>query len=75
MGADLTATVDALRGLLIQDPRVDSTSLSTSLSTLTQAGPIPGQAIAQQDSEMVLDTTGTQSASKELHGGERTPGD
>ena len=66
MGTDLSSTVQALRGLLIQDPQVNSASLSTSLSTLTQAGPLPGVPVAQQETEMVLEATGTQSAGKSL---------
>jgi len=66
MGSDLTGDYGALRGLLIQDPRIDYSKFSPSLSTLTQAGPLPGVPVAQQDTEMLLETTGTQAASKEL---------
>jgi hypothetical protein len=66
MGTDITSGYSALRALLIQDPRLTFDSLSLSLSTLTQAGPLPGVPVAQQDTEMVLNTSGTQSAGGEL---------
>ena len=65
--AALVRTV--LRGLMLPDPRIDGDAYDASRSTVTQAGPQPGQAIAGNDTSAVLTATGTQSAggSLELH--------
>jgi hypothetical protein len=49
-------------GLLIQDHRLTSKAYSADLSTVTQAGPLPGVPEAQGDTEMVLEATGSQNA-------------
>lgn len=59
--AQLTRT--HLRGLLIPDPRLTyDAAWSSTLSNATQAGPVPGEAVAQQDGFATLVATGTQSA-------------
>jgi hypothetical protein len=55
-------TVNALRGLLIHDPRLTEASFSSSLSSYTQAGAQPGVPVPSQDSPMTLETTGTTTA-------------
>ena len=50
---------DALRGLLIADPRIDPASPS-SLSTYTQADPSPGIPVPATPSAMTLSTSGGQ---------------
>lgn len=62
--AALTRTY--LRGLVLPDPRIDYAAYSETSSTLTQAGPQPGQAIASTDTSAVLTATGTQSAGGKL---------
>ncbi|MBM4369204.1 MAG: hypothetical protein FJ102_23520, partial [Deltaproteobacteria bacterium] len=54
------------RALLVPDPRIDWAAWSSSLSTLTQAGPRPGVPEAQQDTDMVLDASGDQAASSSI---------
>ena len=63
---DLTSTVQGLRGLLIHDPRLSLDSYSDSLSTVTQAGPLPGVPVPSQDTDLLLETVGAQSAAKQL---------
>jgi hypothetical protein len=58
-----STNVNALRGLLVHDPRITAASFSTSLSSYTQAGPQPGVPVPQQDTPAVLETTGTTTAS------------
>lgn len=53
---------DTLRGLVIPDPRITEATIESSESSYTQAGPRVGIPVAQVDSAMVLDATGTQSA-------------
>ena len=66
MATDLTATVEGLRGLLIQDPRLSFSSYSSALSTVTQAGNLPGVPAPAQDTDLLLESVGSQSASKSL---------
>ena len=67
MGADLTASVGYLQGLILQDPRFTAAYIDDSASSAsTQAGPLPGFPVAQQDTDMVLDAVGSQSAGKQL---------
>lgn len=55
------------RGLLIPDPRVTyAGAYSSTLSSITQAGPKPGDPVAQQETDMVLEALNTQSAAKQL---------
>lgn len=54
------------RAILVPDPGLTYAQFSGSLSTLGQAGPLPGVPAAEQDTDMVLQATGTQSASKLL---------
>ena len=71
--ADLTSDTEALRCVVIQDPRLTFSNYSTTLSKssagaadLTQAGPLPGVPVAGQTTDMVLEATGTMDASTEL---------
>lgn len=66
MGADLTADRTYLQGLLIQDPRLVAGNIDETLTTATQAEPTHGHAIAQQDTDLVLNAHGSQSADKKL---------
>lgn len=52
----------AARGLLIPTKHVKYSTYSSSLSSVTQAGPLPGIPVAQQDTEMVLEASGEQAA-------------
>lgn len=60
MADEITRT--ALRGLLIPDPRITLSSLWAAQSSYTQAGPRPGVPVAQGETEMVLQSSGSQSA-------------
>ena len=55
-----------LRGLLLPDPRLTYDAYSSTLSTATQAGPVPGEAVAAQDTYATLAAVGTQSAGGSL---------
>lgn len=71
MGTDRTSSTPFLQGLLLQGSRYIAANIDLSLTAggatpATQAGPKPGQPVAQQDSDMVLDTTGSQSADKAM---------
>ncbi|CAN0449010.1 unnamed protein product, partial [Ectocarpus fasciculatus] len=70
MGADLTLDRSQLQGLLIQDDRLTAAAIDLSIADpatrATQAGPLPGHPIAQQDTDAVLDALGSQSADKQL---------
>lgn len=57
---------DNLRGILLQDPRVNKDTLWAAESTFGQAGPQPGIPEPQRDMEMVLEASGTQDANKQL---------
>lgn len=52
-------TVNALRGILVHDERVNASSFSTTLSTYSEAGPRPGVPVPSTPSAMVLETSGT----------------
>lgn len=59
MGTALTRTY--LRGLLIPDPRITyDDAYSSTLSSVTQAGPVPGEAVATTDTYATLVATGEQ---------------
>lgn len=61
------STTKALRGMVILDPRLTySNSFSSANSSLTQAGPLPGVPEAQDQTDMVLEASGAQSASGQL---------
>lgn len=64
MGTNVTNGV--VRGLIVPDPRLTRDSISASLSSFTQAGPLPGVPEPQADTEMVLESSGTQSSGKQL---------
>jgi hypothetical protein len=64
MGSDVTQT--SYRAILVPSPHVTDAGFSEADSGYTQAGPGPGDAVPQNDSDMVLQTSGTQSASKAL---------
>jgi hypothetical protein len=55
-----------VRGLLVPDFRIGYDVIALSLSSYTQAGPLPGVPEAEDETEMVLEASGTQSASKKL---------
>tara|TARA_R110002110_G_scaffold378501_1_gene589007 strand:- start:7970 stop:11323 length:3354 start_codon:yes stop_codon:yes gene_type:complete len=54
------------RGLLVPDERVSVTNISAADSTYNQAGPKPGIPTPQADTDLNLEASGTQSASKQL---------
>ena len=64
MSTDRIADFTDFRGVLVPDPRI--TSVDTTNSTLTQAGPRVGVPDAQGQTEMVLQSGGTQAASTTL---------
>lgn len=67
MATDLRSTRSALRGLLVLDPRFTvDTAFRAADSTYTQAGPRPGECIAQQDSDLAPVALGDMEASKQL---------
>ena len=70
--ADVSSTT--LRGLLVPDPRLTYADAYSALSSLTQAGPIPGVPVAVNESEMVLEASGTQAAGTTVHVLARTGG-
>lgn len=55
-----------LRGLLVQDALLGFDQFSSTLSSITQAGPLPGIPEPQQDTDLELEATGTQSAGKAM---------
>jgi hypothetical protein len=55
--------VNALRGLLVHDSRITEAAFSKTLSTYSQAGAQPGVPVPQRESDMVLETVGTTTAS------------
>ena len=59
-------TKASFRGLLIPDDRFKAEEISTADGTFTQAGPRPGVPDAQDNTDMVLHSSGTQSAGKDL---------
>ena len=65
MGIDRSGTY--LRGILVPDPRIDASSIvakddATVPSDYTEAGPYTGPAEPDQDTDLILRTSGTQSA-------------
>ncbi len=61
--ADLGGSRTNFRGILVPSPEA---VFDPSASTVTQAGPLPGSAIAQQDSELGLDPSGAQAAGSSI---------
>lgn len=59
-------TKASFRGLLIPDNRFKAEEISTADGTFTQAGPRPGVPDAQDNTDMVLHSSGTQSAAQDL---------
>jgi len=55
-------TVNALRGILVHDERVNASSFSTSLSTYSEAGAHPGVPVPTSASSMVLESSGEMSS-------------
>lgn len=55
-----------LRGVLIQDPRLTSAAFSASLSSLSEAGSLPGVPQPQQATSLILEASGTQSAGADM---------
>ncbi len=51
-------TVNALRGILVHDERINAASFNESLSTLSQAGPRPGVPVPTRATDMVLEASG-----------------
>jgi hypothetical protein len=64
--AAVNRTPQTARGLVIPDPKLKYAQFESSLSTVTQAGPLPGVPAPQQDTDMVLEASGSQSADKRL---------
>ena len=64
MATDRIADFTDFRGVLVPDPRI--TAVDTTNSTLTQAGPRPGVPDAQGQTEMLIQSGGTQAASTTL---------
>lgn len=56
----------ALRGLLVPDLRLGFDSIYVAGSSFEQAGPLPGVPEAQGETEMALESSGTQSAARKL---------
>ena len=54
------------RGLLVPDERVSVANISAADSSYSQAGPKPGIPTPQADTDLNLEASGTQSASKQL---------
>ena len=67
-------TYSTMRGLAILDPRISTSTLWSAQSSYTQAGNRPGTPEAQQTTDLVLETTGDQSASKSLRVRAQRPG-
>jgi hypothetical protein len=63
-----------LRGLLVPDPRLTYVAAYSTGSILTEQGPIPGVPVAVNESEMVLESGGTQAAGTTLNILARTGG-
>ncbi|MEL6347322.1 MAG: hypothetical protein AAFV53_29670 [Myxococcota bacterium] len=63
MGADITNSV--LQGLVVADPRFGAATISAD-STAQQAGPIPGDPVAQRDTDTVLYAVGEMAADTNL---------
>ena len=57
---------DFYQGVLCWDPRFSTSSLWPAEASYTQAGPRPGVPEAQDNSDLVLEASGSQSASKAL---------
>lgn len=55
-------TVNALRGILVHDERVNASSFSDSLSTYSEAGAHPGVPVPTSASSMVLESSGEMSS-------------
>jgi len=51
-------TVNALRGILVHDERINAATFSEALSSVSQAGPRPGVPVPSRDTDMVLETSG-----------------
>lgn len=65
MGSATTPSI--LRYLIVPDPRFDVSAYNKLSSSLSQAGPLPGVPEAQDETEMVLEAVGTQSAATTLN--------
>ena len=50
-------TVNALRGILVHDERVNASSFSETLSTYSEAGAHPGVPVPSRASSMVISST------------------
>jgi len=57
-----SVNVNAFRGILVQDPRINADTVSDALSSYTQAGPHPGVPVPTVASPMSLETSGDTSA-------------
>lgn len=66
MGTPSDVSKSFVRGLLVPDLRLGYDSISASLSSFEQAGPLPGVPEPQGETEMVLEASGTQSAGRKL---------
>lgn len=54
------------RGLLIPHPRIHSDNLDDTLTTATQAGPVPGHPVDQGSSDLLLRSGGALTAAEEI---------
>lgn len=66
MASDRIGLFNDFRGLLVPDPRLVGQPIDTTQSSLTQAGVFPGDPVPVSQTEMVLDSTGTQTADHKL---------
>lgn len=55
------------RAVIVPDPVLNSDTIDRANSTVTQDGPAPGIPVAQQDTEMVLESSGSQSSAAQLN--------
>jgi hypothetical protein len=62
----LDKSTDTYRAVIVPDPRFTFEAFDNVASVLTTANPLPGVPVAQQETEMVLQTSGTQSSAKQL---------
>lgn len=71
MGADRSNYTDGIAGIVFPDTRLTHANetvqgVAATSSAYTQSGPLPGVPVAQQNTEMILQATGAQSASGDL---------
>lgn len=72
MGSDVSQA--NYRGILVPFSQVKADNLDAASSSYNEAGPLPGVPEPQNDSDLTLQATGTQSASKQLRVRAQKPG-